>query len=70
MAAQGYRFIRRPEVEAMTGLSRSTIYELLARDSGFPKPVRLSGESGRLRVWLADEVEEWLAARVAERVAA
>lgn len=35
------RFIRRPEVEWLTGLSRSTIYRLMAQGE-FPKNHRLS----------------------------
>ena len=34
------RTLRRPEVESLTGLSRSTIYAMMA-EGAFPKPVRL-----------------------------
>ena len=34
------RILRRPEVESRTGLSRSTIYAMMAEDR-FPKPKRL-----------------------------
>ena len=44
------RILRRPEVEHMVGLSRSTIYAMMA-EGHFPKPVRL----GRRAVgWLSD----------------
>jgi prophage regulatory protein len=55
--------LRRPAVEAATGLSRSTIYAFMARDD-FPKPVRL----GPLAVaWRQSEIQAWIASR--ERVA-
>lgn len=55
--------LRRPAVEAATGLSRSTIYAFMARDD-FPKPVRL----GPLAVaWRHSDVQAWIASR--ERVA-
>ncbi len=48
---------RRAEVEAITGLSRSTIYEMMGRGD-FPRPVRL----GRKAVgWPESKISEWLA---------
>lgn len=55
------RLIRRPEVQAMTGLSRSSLYRLIA--DGFPKPVRLSRHSVG---WVLSEVVGWIALKVAE----
>jgi prophage regulatory protein len=53
------RILRRPEVEAYTGLSRSTIYAMIA-DGAFPKPVRL----GKRAVgWPEATIIEWLDAR-------
>jgi prophage regulatory protein len=53
------RIYRRPQVEALVGLSRSTLYAMMAEGT-FPKPVRL----GRRAVgWRASDVAEWLAAR-------
>jgi prophage regulatory protein len=46
----------------MTGLARSTIYERIAT-GGFPKPIHLGPRSVG---WIADEVEDWIAARIAE----
>lgn len=46
-------------VEAVTGLSRSTIYARLARNE-FPQPVRLSARCTRFR---AGDVQAWLAAQ-------
>lgn len=58
------RIIRLKEVMAMTGLGRSTLYNLLA-EGKFPKSVSLGG--GRAVGWLASEVEEWIMTRVKER---
>jgi prophage regulatory protein len=60
---EAIRMIRRPEVERLTGLRRSTIYELMARGQ-FPRPVAL----GRKAVaWLESEVAEWQRQRIAQR---
>jgi prophage regulatory protein len=57
------RILRLPEVEAVTGLKRSQIYEDIL-DGRFPAPVPL-GE--RAVGWIEDEVAAWLDARIAER---
>lgn len=54
------RFLRRPEVEAMTSLGRSQIYAL-AKQGKFPAPLALSP---RHSVWLSSEVEAWIASRI------
>ena len=51
--------LRRPEVEARTGLSRSTIYQWI-KDGEFPSPVKLGA---RLVAWRESDIEEWLNAR-------
>ena len=57
--------IRRPEVERTTGLSRSTLYELMSREPPeFPRPVPLSGRSVG---WLRSEVTAWKQNRIAQR---
>lgn len=56
MAPQVYR---RREVEKLTGLSRSTLYEQMAKGR-FPRPVRLTQ---RAVAWRAEDVAEWLASR-------
>ena len=58
--------LRRPEVEARTGLSRSTIYLKVAQGS-FPRPVSLGP---RAVGWVASEVEAWLEQQVAASRAA
>ena len=50
------RILRRPEVETRIGLSRSTIYAMMA-EGRFPKPVRL----GRRAVgWPESTITNWL----------
>lgn len=53
------RHLRRPQVEALTGLSRSTIYDLMAKGA-FPRPVKLTG---RAVAWPESAVAAWLAER-------
>ena len=55
---------RLPEVKTITGLSRSTIYELIRRNE-FPQPVPLG-----LRAvgWIDSEIKAWLKERIASRV--
>ena len=56
------RICRRPDVEKMVGLSRSTIYAMIAEGS-FPKPVKL----GKRAVgWRESEVNAWLKSRTTE----
>ena len=51
--------LRIHNVTAMTGLSRSTVYNLISRDS-FPAQVRLGL---RASGWHRAEIETWLASR-------
>ena len=57
------RFIRYPEVQQRTGLSKTTIWRRV-RDGSFSKPVHLSHG---VVAWLEDEVVAWIDARIAER---
>jgi len=53
------RILRRPDVEAITGLSRSSLYGMMA-EGRFPRPVRI----GKRAVgWNLSVVEEWLRTR-------
>ena len=52
--------LRRQQVQARTGLTRSTIYQKIA-EGGFPKPVKLSS---RAVGWLESDIQGWLQARV------
>ena len=51
------RLLRRREVEAVTGMSRSTLYAKVAERT-FPEPVQLRG-SHAVR-WRASQVREWM----------
>lgn len=51
--------LRRPAVEAATGLSRSSIYAMMDKDC-FPRPI-LIGK--RAVAWPQSAVEAWLAER-------
>ncbi len=54
------QILRRPAVEARTGLSRSTIYAMMAEDL-FPKPKRI----GKRAVgWTESSIDEWLESRI------
>ena len=53
------RFLRRPEVQARTGLSRSTI-KVRMREGSFPKPLSLGA---RAVGWIEAEVDEWIRER-------
>ena len=53
------RLLRRPEVEKLTGLSRSSIYALMDRGE-FPRPRRIGQ---RAVAWDEATLERWLASR-------
>jgi predicted DNA-binding transcriptional regulator AlpA len=53
-------FLRLPEVKAVTGLSKTTLYALI-HDKSFPAPVRLS--PGTV-AWVRSEVRQWAQERV------
>jgi len=57
------RFIKLPEVRALTTLSTSEIYRRIAAGT-FPTQVRLSSKSS---AWVFDEVVSWCKARMSER---
>lgn len=53
-------FLRLPEVKALTGLSKTSLYSLI-RQQSFPAPVHLSS---RAVAWVRSEVSEWAACRI------
>lgn len=57
------KFLRRSEVQSLTGLPTSTLYEMMDRGE-FPQPIRLSP---RTVAWLETEIAEWQAIRIADR---
>lgn len=63
---QNLVFLRRHEVEARTGLARSTIYERV-KGGTFPAPVPLGAKAVG---WVEAEIEAWAEACIAGRKAA
>ncbi|HOX50449.1 MAG TPA: AlpA family transcriptional regulator [Fibrobacteria bacterium] len=59
------RLLRRPEVCALTGLPKSTLYDYLAAGT-FPAPVKLSARSV---AWKLEDVRAWIESRVSSRPA-
>jgi prophage regulatory protein len=59
------RILRRRQVEDFCGLSRSSLYEQIAKGQ-FPKPIQISARSVG---WLADEVRAWQERQAALRAA-
>lgn len=55
------RILRRKQVEARTGLSRSTIYDGVNAGT-FPKPINLGRQSVG---WVEAEIEQWIRERIA-----
>jgi len=55
------RILKRPAVEAITGLSRSSLYAKMQNGS-FPTAIRLSERSVG---WLYHEITAWLESRIA-----
>lgn len=55
------RVIRLPEVRQRTGLSRSSIYRLMA-EANFPQSCKL-GE--RIIAWVEADIDRWLAEKIA-----
>jgi prophage regulatory protein len=60
-----HRIIRLPAVRERTGLSTSTIYELMTADPPkFPRQVPIGPKAVG---WVEAEVDEFIAERIAER---
>jgi prophage regulatory protein len=58
--SQFSKILRLRQVIAKTGLARSTIYDLIKRES-FPKPIKLAA---KIVGWLENEIEEWISAQI------
>lgn len=54
------KFLRLPVVIERTGLSRSTIYDMMDRDE-FPRPVKIGA---RAIAWPAERLDDWMAEKV------
>jgi len=67
MTAQAHstssKIIRLPEVKQRTGLSRTTLYTMMA-EGRFPKPFKLNL---RANGWTEADIDTWIASRIAER---
>jgi prophage regulatory protein len=61
--------IRFPEVEAITGLARATVYKRLKDDPTFPRPVSLSNSKSRGSPvgFVLSEIQGWVRQRIALR---
>lgn len=55
------RHLRRPAVLEITGLSTTTIYDLMAKGE-FPRPIKLTG---RAVAWPESKIADWLESRTA-----
>lgn len=56
------QLIKISQVTQLTALSTSSIYRLI-REDRFPKPIKLSE---RASAWRLEDIETWIAARVAD----
>lgn len=54
------KMLRRPAVEATTGLCRSTIYDLMSKGQ-FPKPIKLTSKAVG---WRDADIQQWLKTRI------
>lgn len=52
------------EAAAYLRISRSTLYDILREDQTFPRPIALTETR---RAYVKRELDDWLAARVADR---
>lgn len=52
--------LRRNQIEAMTGLARSTIYKLIKAGS-FPKPIQLTD---RAVAWPSNLIDSWVSEKL------
>ncbi len=58
------RILRMPDVQGMIGLSRSTLYAMLADDEDpFPRPIKLGK---RAIGWDSSAIEEWIEMKIKE----
>ena len=59
-ATQPERLLRLPDVEALTGLKKSSIYDLMRRGE-FPAAVKLSR---RAVCWNSSAIDRWISERI------
>lgn len=64
------RLLRRQQVESITGLKRSSIYNRLnprskQYDASFPRPITLSSTKKGSVAWVVEEVYAWVSSKIA-----
>ena len=57
------KLLRLPAVMEMTGLGRSTVYQLV-REKKFPEPVHVVVP--KMTVWPSDKIEQWVQTQLDE----
>jgi prophage regulatory protein len=57
------RLLKRPEVQAKTGLAKTQIYDRMIAGT-FPRSVKLSSKAVG---WVEEEINQWIRDRIAER---
>jgi prophage regulatory protein len=60
------RFLKREEVEALTGYSKPSIYRLIAAGE-FPRPIAFTARSVR---WRESDIAAWQQSKIAQALAA
>lgn len=55
------RLLRRPEVQTLTGLSKSTMYQMIA-DGEFPKQIQIGKRSV---FWVEGHITQWIEEKIA-----
>jgi prophage regulatory protein len=55
------RLLRRPEVQSLTGLSKSTIYQMIA-SGDFPKQIQIGKRSV---FWVEGHITKWIEEKIA-----
>jgi predicted DNA-binding transcriptional regulator AlpA len=63
----GRRYLRYHELEALGLVDNRASLKLWMDDGAFPRAIKISGPYGKTLVWLAIEVAQLVAQRVAER---
>jgi prophage regulatory protein len=61
--SESIRILRRGQVQSLTGLCRSAIYQLISSGQ-FPRSIPLGPRSVG---WIESEISEWIRSRVAAR---
>jgi prophage regulatory protein len=64
------KVLRWPEVHALTGVNVATAYRWM-KEGKFPRPIKMGGDGPRcMSLWLADDIEQFLAGLIEARGAA